>query len=410
MTKINTGSSVIQSGTSGKGTKPTGLPLRTAAKPEQQLKQFFKCLFNRSDLVEVRLLPSTKSEWHKRSELTDQYHRLKIENEHGENIYFGANPRNCEGRSTTDVKFARTLFADFDKTTLTAVLKLLSNTDLPHPTVIVNSGNGVHCYWRLRKPIRDLELWSKYQRRLIQLVGSDHKIHDPPRIMRAPGFKNTKYVPAVQAELVEANLQNCYELNQLVNALPFETKKRVEKQKTFIPINEHEEKAVHFCLNYKPAIAGEYGHDTAFYAARVVVHGLDLGIKTGLQILLSYYNPRCLPPWSEKELRHKCVDADRAPFDKPRGWFLELENQTEKSDFDVMDINQDLIVSDLWNARRLVKEHGKRIRYVPEWKCWIVWDGNRWDRDNDGEIIRCAKITIDRLQLSSTQPKDLPYE
>ena len=30
----------------------------------------------------------------------------------------------------------------------------------------------------------------------------------------------------------------------------------------------------------------------------------------------------CVPEWSEKELRHKCVDADTKPFDKPRGWLL----------------------------------------------------------------------------------------
>jgi len=37
---------------------------------------------------------------------------------------------------------------------------------------------------------------------------------------------------------------------------------------------------------------------------------------------MHYYNPRCLPPWSETELRHKCSEADTKPFDKPRGYLL----------------------------------------------------------------------------------------
>ncbi|MFO0735745.1 MAG: phage/plasmid primase, P4 family [Labilithrix sp.] len=38
--------------------------------------------------------------------------------------------------------------------------------------------------------------------------------------------------------------------------------------------------------------------------------------------------------------------------------------------------------SDLQNAERLLKDHVGELRYVAEWKDWIVWDGPRWKRDS----------------------------
>src|SRR5262249_23606388 len=48
--------------------------------------------------------------------------------------------------------------------------------------------------------------------------------------------------------------------------------------------------------------------------------GFDLGAELGFSVLWDHFNDRCDPPWTEKELRHKCRDADKPPFNKPRGW------------------------------------------------------------------------------------------
>lgn len=53
-----------------------------------------------------------------------------------------------------------------------------------------------------------------------------------------------------------------------------------------------------------------------------------------------------------------------------------------------------LPISDLGIAQRLILEHGHELQYVPEWKIWMIWDGRRWRRDTDGEIIRRAKRTV----------------
>lgn len=53
--------------------------------------------------------------------------------------------------------------------------------------------------------------------------------------------------------------------------------------------------------------------------------------------------------------------------------------------------------ADLGNARRLVRRHGKNLRFVPEWGKWIVWKNCRWEIDNDGAVMRLAKDTIEAL-------------
>ena len=82
------------------------------------------------------------------------------------------------------------------------------------------------------------------------------------------------------------------------------------------------ERARRYLAKMPAAVSGQGGHNAAMAAARAVVWGFDLGPELGFQFLSADYNPRCVPPWSERELRHKCADADTKPFDKPRGYLL----------------------------------------------------------------------------------------
>jgi hypothetical protein len=82
------------------------------------------------------------------------------------------------------------------------------------------------------------------------------------------------------------------------------------------------DRAVAYLAKMPPAISNQGGHDQTMEAARVVAWGFDLGAETAYHILAAHYNLRCQPPWTEKELRHKCQEADSVPFGKPRGWLL----------------------------------------------------------------------------------------
>ena len=47
--------------------------------------------------------------------------------------------------------------------------------------------------------------------------------------------------------------------------------------------------------------------------------------------------------------------------------------------------------TDMGNAQRLVSAFGKDIRYCPQFGQWLIWDGNRWRRDDVVQIVAIAK-------------------
>lgn len=50
--------------------------------------------------------------------------------------------------------------------------------------------------------------------------------------------------------------------------------------------------------------------------------------------------------------------------------------------------------TDAGNAQRLAALYGEDLRYVPEDKRWLRWDGARWTRAHDTDLMRLAKATI----------------
>jgi putative DNA primase/helicase len=59
--------------------------------------------------------------------------------------------------------------------------------------------------------------------------------------------------------------------------------------------------------------------------------------------------------------------------------------------------------TDLGNAKRFVGRHGENIRFVYEWRKWIIWNGHRWDVDNDGAVVRLAKETVSAMYTEALQ-------
>lgn len=57
------------------------------------------------------------------------------------------------------------------------------------------------------------------------------------------------------------------------------------------------------------AVSKQRGHDQTWNAALKVVRGFALSEDDGFALLWAEYNPRCEPPWNEKQLRHKVSDV-----------------------------------------------------------------------------------------------------
>ncbi len=93
------------------------------------------------------------------------------------------------------------------------------------------------------------------------------------------------------------------------------------------------QRASRYAQKCTPAISGQKGHDRTMSVARGVIWGFALSVEDGLRVLLAHYNPQCQPPWSEKELLHKCQDVDRTadPKSRPRGYKLQQEREKEQA-------------------------------------------------------------------------------
>jgi len=289
---------------------------------------FFQALFEPDDLVEIRAIGpagQVERDWVPARTLADfsPPHRW-IDEKFG--IYFGANPRSGRGGSTADVPLARCMFVDFDGVEPDDALVRIKAASLPKPNVMLSSGGGVHAYWRLAEPMTDLAAWTARQKALIAALGSDPVVHDPPRVMRFPSTMNTKYDPPRRTRVLRAGVRSRHSLDHFPApaSLPAEGASKPATTPRLPEATPDLERRAAAYLDAMPAaISGEGGHSRTYAAATALVHGFGLPTETAFHLLATRYNPKCQPPWSDHELRHKIDDAATKPHGRPFGWLRE---------------------------------------------------------------------------------------
>lgn len=64
--------------------------------------------------------------------------------------------------------------------------------------------------------------------------------------------------------------------------------------------------------------------------------------------------------------------------------------------------------TDLGNSERLVREHGKDLRFVKTWGKWFEWDEKTglWREDDTGEIARKMRVVVKRLYIEASNEND----
>lgn len=68
-------------------------------------------------------------------------------------------------------------------------------------------------------------------------------------------------------------------------------------------------RASKYLARLDPAVEGSGGDHQTWLAALAVVRGFNLSETDAFDLLWNEYNPRCSPPWNERELRHKITSA-----------------------------------------------------------------------------------------------------
>lgn len=92
------------------------------------------------------------------------------------------------------------------------------------PSVVVDSGGGYHVYWILDEPFylhdeQALLTAVRLQRAWVLSVGADKGASDLKRVLRVPGTKNTKYIPARIVQVVPSlsNSSRRYSVQDLID-------------------------------------------------------------------------------------------------------------------------------------------------------------------------------------------------
>lgn len=135
------------------------------------------------------------------------------------NVYVGMLTREQHGSGGKDnCKHGRVIWADYDGMDKIEVEFRINMTDLPQPSMMINSGGGVHAYWILNEAAPGPEIEPVVQK-VADITEGDGQVAHYAAIMRLPGTLNVKdkYEKPRLAEIIEINNKR-YNLKDLAEA------------------------------------------------------------------------------------------------------------------------------------------------------------------------------------------------
>lgn len=165
----------------------------------------------------------------KEGQFTDD--QIKKYNAAGYNIYYFPNyPREFTPGTNVqavDVDCFKFVFVDYDTKSNTyaskdAFIEAILSSHIA-PNLIVDSGNGVHVYWRVDS--LDAKSYLRFQRRLVRLFKTDEATCMLNQLMRYPGTINTKVKGDFKpCEILHEDRGFCYTAEDFDKLLPNITK------------------------------------------------------------------------------------------------------------------------------------------------------------------------------------------
>ena len=175
--------------------------------PEEtkKIREFFHALFDETEgFIEIRTinnLNKVRQEYYPTGEIDQLVNRIikeKLPYSKNTNIYYGVCPRYEKKGKEQNVKQMNCLWIDLDcksEKERSEALKRLRGFELL-PSIIISSGNGLHCYWFLNKPYQIKNNGDRLNAKgclkgLASSLNGD-KTFDLSRILRVPGTMNLK--------------------------------------------------------------------------------------------------------------------------------------------------------------------------------------------------------------------------
>jgi putative DNA primase/helicase len=346
-----------------------------------------------------------------------------------------------------------------------ALFDFCDATGMPDPFIVV-SGGGLYGIWTLVEPLT-LEVWVGYAMALKTLCVKHGLHADPARtadassVLRPVGALHRKtgrivkcdelvgpfrredlpLVPAVEPALLEAKrvkapkgvkttrvaplpsslvAQASAGLNP---AAPAETMYEVEKlcsllnhvgadgMRTFDPDCAYDE----WC-NTLMAIAAtgwEYAPQIAdAWSSQAETEGRYPGADAVYAKMATFtrergpdaITERSLYQWATERGWKEPLPSREAQMEQAAGTMQDaVDVALQEDEPKTPGARSEYYATDLGNAKQVVARYGADICFVPERKCWFVWDGTRWCIDDDGAVMRLAKsVTVEMLREAAS--------
>lgn len=275
--------------------------LRTAFDPQDWVALLVKC--HRTGESAQRIVPlatATSSRflaW------------LRERNAAGWEIYCGTNAVTPGQRSRTRsaIGAVRHVFIDADDGGQAFLGRLSASAALPPPAYVLRtSWNRVHVMWRVRSiPVEHVE---RLQKHLATELGGDPAATSAAQMTRLPGFFNHKRESPFPVTLCWGDVRAVLEPTDFPAP-------RIAQLTRWPPLparsgGEVVGRVRAYLQTVPPAIEGERGDAHTFRVCCRVARGFGLDDDEAIDALADW-NARCVPPWSERELRAKLDHARR---------------------------------------------------------------------------------------------------
>ena len=203
----------------------------------------------------------------------------------------------------------RHVFLDADRDGQQVLAAIGARRDLPAPSYVLHSSpNRLHVLWRVTGFTR--EGVEALQKQLALELKTDKAATSCAQTTRLPGFFNHKYRPAPMVVAQYESAKRSFKPADFPLVLPANVAPTPAPFHGPSTDRDAVTRARRYLAAIPPAVAGQHGDAGTFRVCCRLVRGFALEDRDALAVL-SEWNERCEPPWSEEELRAKLEGARR---------------------------------------------------------------------------------------------------
>lgn len=319
----------------------------------------------------------------------------------------------------------------------------LLNTFPLEPSIIVQSGGGLHCYWLLQEPahiqseqnmLSAERMLSRFQNVFIQLARSKNlhidNTSDLARVLRVPGTFNLKSgKKPVEIEILKPeqrySVMDLFEAIQSIEATLPEVPRIKAERKEYdgeIPDAKRSDRIAQGCQFIRNYLDSQ---ETANYGEWMAALSIAAYCENGQNLVHEWSSEH--PDYNEPEVEQKyneirsrmkprtCQSIQQEfgacngcqyfnKINSPIALGMEKNKPMEKEQSN--NTKKVFKNTDLGNAERFFTHQGDLIKFNTTFNKWFVWDGKRWEEDRTQKIIRMGMKEIRNIYKEAFEEED----